>query len=159
MGQEYCTYCYASTRLNYGEKLFGVLQEKYKVPPECMQVFYEKGFYRMPRCFYNVWLKNNILAFFPSYPKKEEELYSYTEIPIKNIEYFTVQEALNGEIKIPGGGNSLKGGEKKGEENDRKTALNFYLDGIRRSMFFKYDDYRVFYGLIPEKAQSNVRKS
>jgi hypothetical protein len=106
------------------------------------------------------------------------------KIPIDNIEYYATKGEVIHENKISGGGGggssiggAIVGGVIAGEagaiigsrkettpikselitHDTRKTFLNFYDDNhIKHSMFFDFEDYNIFYELIPEKAYNIV---
>lgn len=66
---------------------------------------------------------------------------------------------------IAGGAGAIIGSRKKGiieplnsqiiTHDNRETLLNYFVDGIKHSMFFDYEDYTTFLKIIPEKEYSN----
>ncbi|HEY5589029.1 MAG TPA: SHOCT domain-containing protein [Candidatus Paceibacterota bacterium] len=62
---------------------------------------------------------------------------------------------------IAGGAGAVIGSRKKGKiepikseiikHDNRETFLNYFIDGVKHSMFFYYEDYTTFLKVIPEK--------
>ena len=62
---------------------------------------------------------------------------------------------------IAGGAGAIIGSRKKGKiepikseiikHDNRETFLNYFIDGVKHSMFFNYEDYAIFLKVIPEK--------
>ncbi|GEM_PF-5051953 len=186
LGNEYCSYCYTEEKLYYSENLLAVLQEKYGVPPDSGEVFYQYGFFRIPSSSYHIWVKDKNFCFFPSTPKKKEEDYVFIYFAVSDIEYYVIEGETTGETAIPDVHKSSNVGlenevaanmkpetggvgrkdriinaqnPKTAEDDQRKTNLHILLDGIKRNMYFRYEDYGEFYKIIPDKAYCNVKNS
>ena len=66
---------------------------------------------------------------------------------------------------IAGGAGAVIGSRKKGKidpikseiitHDDRETFLNFYLDGVKHSLFFNYEDYTTLLKLMPQREYNN----
>jgi hypothetical protein len=66
---------------------------------------------------------------------------------------------------IAGGVGAVIGSRKKGKidpiksevitHDDRETFLNFYIDGVKHSLFFNYEDYTTLLKLMPQKDYNN----
>ncbi len=179
LGNEYCSYCYTEEKLYYSENLLAVLLEKYGVPPDSGEVFYKYGFFRIPSSFYHIWIKDKNLCFFSSTPKKKEEDYVFIYFAVSDIEYYVVEGEAAGETAIPDVRNSSNPGSenevtanrepetgvigrkdsiinaqnpKTAEDDQRKTNLHILLDGMKRNMYFRCEDFEEFYKIIPDKA-------
>jgi hypothetical protein len=109
---------------------------------------------------------------------KLNEYFSFIQIPIEDIEHFSIAGELFREQKISGGGGggsdiggaivggviaggagAIIGSRKKTEEiksklvthDTRETILSYFLNGNRKTIVFKHGDFQMFEDLIPEK--------
>lgn len=70
---------------------------------------------------------------------------------------------------VAGGVGAIIGSRKKGSidpieseivtHDDRETFLNYFVDGVKHSMFFNYEDYTTLLKIIPEKDYNNFVNS
>ena len=189
-GHEYCGVCYNKALLEDNKNRFNLYRRKYYVPITCPKVCYEKGIIEMQYGFYDVWLRDMKLNFFPSEIKSNEEDYVLLQIPLSQIEYYERKAETIAETKISGGGGTtggtsiigaiigaaiagapgaIIGSRKEGKiqpikselvtTTNRFTFMNVFIDNIKHSLLFRYDDYDIFLKLILDKAYTNLQNT
>ena len=133
-----------------------------------------------------IWVEDNNLCFLPIELQNNGSDSNIYKIPIKDIEYYSIQGSLTQETIISGGGGevggssiggaiiggiiagstgAIIGSRKKGKiepiksetvtHDDRITFMNYFINNVRHTMFFDFEDYETFSKIIPEKKHDN----
>lgn len=114
-GHEYCDVCInKALQEEENNNRFNLYRRKYYVPSACPKISYEKGIIEMQYGFYDIWVKDNKLNFFPSEIKSNEKDYVLLQIPLDQIEYYERKVETTTETKISGGGGTIGGSSIKG---------------------------------------------
>ncbi|MCR1973069.1 hypothetical protein NSA52_02850 [Clostridium sporogenes] len=158
---------------------------QYNITQNHLTVNYKKRFANITKTEQYIWIEEENLCFFPAIAQSKKDDYILYRIPLKNLEYYATQGNISKETKISGcggeiGGNSIGGAiaggagavigsRKKGTiqpisseiitNDDRETFLNYFVDGVKHSMFFDYEDYTTLLKIMPEKDYNNFVNS
>ena len=123
-----------SKAINESSNLYKILKSQIDIPIETRIVHYKGGDAKILEGNLQIWLRDEILHFFPFIPVVDKPIdiqnqVYLLEINIKDIEYYFKEE-------------------KKG----RDTILKFSNKGEDYSMIFSHKDYRIFKEIVPDKA-------
>ena len=153
----------------------------------CLRVEYKRGFFKIPKTVYSIWIKDNMLCLFPAWTHLNDDDYIFSQIPLDKIEYYSTKGKVTKQTKISGGGGTVGGssiggaivggivaggagaivGSRKAGKvepikseiithDDRECYINFFVEDVKHSLFFKFSDYNTLLKLIPDKAYANL---
>jgi len=116
--------------------IFNMKLKELNLSESNLKIFYKSGYAKIQHGFKYIWKdEDDNLCFLPANVIDSENKYIIYKIPLKDIEYFYTQNKDLGE-----------------------TYINYFVNDVKHSMFFDFNDYDVLQKLIPEKEANYVNK-
>jgi len=165
-GKELCNECYGPFVKEYKNYVHNQFRIANNVPDGAYVVDYTSGYAKMAHVKQYIWIKDDVLCFFPAEPVNDDEYYFVYKIPLNKIEVIgtqggtisgntamgsIVEKALSGDINAVFENMKKINTTQSGitTNNNSLTYINYFVDNGKHTLFFKYNDYYTFKKAIP----------